>query len=128
MAARPRQDQPAVPGGPGPPLQELGLKVVQLLGKRKAGRRTTGWMPPGTRRGGATRRTPSISCWLPHGANATRNVVAQGADPGSLLRLCRDLIALRSAEFRRRITRSRRWARCTGLEARPRHVARSVRN
>ena len=29
------QDQPAVPGEPGPPLQELGLKVVQLLGKRK---------------------------------------------------------------------------------------------
>jgi hypothetical protein len=30
------QDQSAVPGEPGPPLQELGLKVVQLLGKRKA--------------------------------------------------------------------------------------------
>jgi glutaminase len=29
------QDQLAVPGEPGPPLQELGLKVVQLLGKRK---------------------------------------------------------------------------------------------
>lgn len=31
-----RQDRPAVPGPPGPPLQELGLKVAQLLGKRKA--------------------------------------------------------------------------------------------
>lgn len=31
-----RPDRPAVPGEPGPPLQELGLKVVQLLGKRKA--------------------------------------------------------------------------------------------
>ena len=31
-----RQDQSALPGEPGPPLRELGLKVVQLLGKRKA--------------------------------------------------------------------------------------------
>ena len=31
-----RPDRPAVPGEPGPPLQELGLKVVQLLSKRKA--------------------------------------------------------------------------------------------
>ena len=30
------QDQPAVPGEPGPSLPELGLKVMQLLGKRKA--------------------------------------------------------------------------------------------
>ena len=30
------QDQSAVPGEPGPPLRELGLKVVQLLGMRKA--------------------------------------------------------------------------------------------
>ena len=31
-----RPDRPAVPGELGPPLQELGLKVVQLLSKRKA--------------------------------------------------------------------------------------------
>jgi len=31
-----RQNQQAVPSEPGPPLQELGLKVAQLLGKRKA--------------------------------------------------------------------------------------------
>jgi alpha-glucosidase len=41
--------------------------------------------------------------WLPYGDNAARNVAAQRDDPGSVLRLCRDLIALRSAEFRGRI-------------------------
>ena len=36
MAAQPPPGRLAVPGEPGPPLQELGLKVVQLLSKRKA--------------------------------------------------------------------------------------------
>jgi len=39
--------------------------------------------------------------WLPYGDNAARNVAAQRGDPASVLRLCRDLIALRRAEFGR---------------------------
>jgi alpha-glucosidase len=42
--------------------------------------------------------------WLPYGDNAARHVAAQRADPGSMLRLCRDLIALRSAESGGRVT------------------------
>jgi alpha-glucosidase len=41
--------------------------------------------------------------WLPYGDNAARNVAAQREDPASVLRLCRDLIALRRAEFGGRI-------------------------
>jgi alpha-glucosidase len=37
--------------------------------------------------------------WLPYGDHAVRNVAAQREDPASVLRLCRDLIALRRAEF-----------------------------
>jgi glycosidase len=47
---------------------------------------------------------PGVRPWLPYGDNPTRNVAAQRDDPGSVLRLCRDLIAQRSAEFRGRIT------------------------
>ena len=39
--------------------------------------------------------------WLPYGDNAARSVAAQRGDPASVLRLCRDLIALRRAEFGR---------------------------
>lgn len=35
LLSRPR-DQAAAPGDPGPPLPQLGLEVVALLGKRKA--------------------------------------------------------------------------------------------
>jgi alpha-glucosidase len=38
--------------------------------------------------------------WLPYGDHAGRNVAAQREDPASTLHLCRDLIALRRAEFR----------------------------
>jgi glycosidase len=42
-----------------------------------------------------------VSPWLPYGDNASRNVADQRGDPASVLRLCRDLIALRRAEFGR---------------------------
>jgi alpha-glucosidase len=41
--------------------------------------------------------------WLPYGNNTARNVATQRENPGSMLRLCRDLIALRSAAFGGRI-------------------------
>ncbi|HUL25149.1 MAG TPA: alpha-amylase family glycosyl hydrolase [Streptosporangiaceae bacterium] len=37
--------------------------------------------------------------WLPIGDHAERNVASQRDDPASTLRLCRDLLALRRAEF-----------------------------
>jgi len=40
-----------------------------------------------------------VTPWLPLGDNARRNVAAQRDDPGSTLRLVRDLLALRRAEF-----------------------------
>jgi alpha-glucosidase len=43
--------------------------------------------------------------WLPYGDNAARNVAAQRDDPGSVLHLCRHLIALRSANFREEVPR-----------------------
>jgi glycosidase len=42
-----------------------------------------------------------VTPWLPYGDNAARNVAAQRGDPASVLQLCRDLIALRRAEFGR---------------------------
>jgi alpha-glucosidase len=53
------------------------------------------WDPSPT--GGFT--ASGIKPWLPYGDNGSRNVEAQRADTGSVLRLCRDLIALRRAEF-----------------------------
>jgi alpha-glucosidase len=40
-----------------------------------------------------------VTPWLPYGDNAQRNVADQRDDPGSTLRFCRDLLALRRAEF-----------------------------
>ena len=40
-----------------------------------------------------------VTPWLPFGDNARRNVAAQRDDPGSTLRLCRDLLALRRTAF-----------------------------
>jgi alpha-glucosidase len=40
-----------------------------------------------------------VTPWLPFGDNARRNVAAQRDDPGSTLRLCRDLTALRRTAF-----------------------------
>jgi alpha-glucosidase len=42
-----------------------------------------------------------VTPWLPSGDSTARNVAAQRGDPASVLRLCRDLIALRRAEFGR---------------------------
>jgi alpha-glucosidase len=39
-----------------------------------------------------------VKPWLPFGDNAARNVAGQRKDPGSTLRLCRDLLALRRTE------------------------------
>jgi alpha-glucosidase len=41
-----------------------------------------------------------VTPWLPFGDNTTRNVAAQREDPGSALRLTRDLLALRRTAFR----------------------------
>jgi alpha-glucosidase len=40
-----------------------------------------------------------VTPWLPFGDNTSRNVAAQRRDPGSTLRLTRDLLALRRAAF-----------------------------
>jgi glycosidase len=45
----------------------------------------------GTRSAGFT--AEGVRPWLPYGDNATRNVASQRDDPGSVLNLCRDLIA-----------------------------------
>jgi alpha-glucosidase len=45
--------------------------------------------------GGFTR--PGVEPWLPMGGPKSANVADQRADPGSVLRLCRDIIALRRA-------------------------------
>ncbi len=63
--------------------------------------------------GGFTR--PGADPWLPAGYPAARNVAGQRGDPGSVLHLCRDLIALRRE---RADLRTGGWA---SLEA-PEHV------
>jgi glycosidase len=40
-----------------------------------------------------------VTPWLPIGEHAKRNVAAEQADPASILNLCRELLALRRAEF-----------------------------
>src|SRR5262249_56932436 len=42
--------------------------------------------------------TEGVTPWLPYGDNAQRNVADQRDDPGSTLRFCRDLLALRRGE------------------------------
>jgi glycosidase len=42
---------------------------------------------------------PGVRPWLPIGGHAERNVAGQRDDPASTLRFCRDLLALRHAEF-----------------------------
>jgi alpha-glucosidase len=49
--------------------------------------------------------TGGVTPWLPYGDNARRNVADQRDDPGSTLRLCRDLLALRKAEFNGQVAR-----------------------
>jgi alpha-glucosidase len=45
-----------------------------------------------------------VTPWLPYGDNAHRNVAAQRGDPDSTLNLCRNLLALRKAEFAGQVT------------------------
>jgi glycosidase len=40
-----------------------------------------------------------VTPWLPYGDNARRNVADQRDDPDSTLNVCRNLLALRKAEF-----------------------------
>jgi alpha-glucosidase len=56
-----------------------------------------------------------VAPWLPYGDNASRNVAAQRDDPASVLRLCRDLIALRAREFGGRIASYRELPGPPGL-------------
>jgi alpha-glucosidase len=44
-----------------------------------------------------------VTPWLPYGDNTHRNVAGQRDDPGSTLNLCRNLLALRRAEFAGRL-------------------------
>lgn len=62
----------------------------------------------GTPRQSAGFTAAGVRPWLPGGGSASGNVAVQRDDPGSVLRLCRDLLALRSAAFSGRIARYRR--------------------
>ena len=58
-----------------------------------------------------------VTPWLPYGDNAHRNVAAQRADPDSTLNLCRDLLALRKAEFHGEVGRYERLPSPPGVWA-----------
>ena len=79
---------------------ELGMENVPIPRERvvdvddRDGERTPmQWS--GEEGGGFT--DPGVEPWLPLGEHRSRNVADQRADPASVLRLCRDLIALRRA-------------------------------
>jgi alpha-glucosidase len=78
-----------------PELQrdEMTLGEVSSRGNRDRGRTPMQWDPSAL--GGFT---TAARPWLPVGDAAARNVADQRADPGSMLSLCRDLLALRRAE------------------------------
>jgi alpha-glucosidase len=61
---------------------------------RDPGRTPMQWMSEP----GAGFTHPGVSPWLPVGDASSRNVRDQRSDPGSILTLCRDLIALRRSE------------------------------
>jgi alpha-glucosidase len=87
---------------------EIGLTDVAVPPELQRDAMTMG---PGAERGNRDRaRTPmpwdaaggftaAARPWLPMGDAAARNVAGQRADPGSVLTLCRDLVALRRAEL-----------------------------
>ena len=91
----------------------LGVAYWPAYAGRDGARTPMPWRPgPG---GGFTR--PGVEPWLPFGDNDVVNVEAQRHDPGSILHLVRDLIALRRAEpdlaagdYRRRATDEGSWA------------------
>ena len=71
---------------------------VGLLGDPERGGRDGARPPmPWSAEPGAGFTAPGVEPWLPFGG-LSANVAAQRDDPGSVLRLCRDLIALRRAE------------------------------
>jgi alpha-glucosidase len=87
---------------------------VRGFGPERPGRdpaRTPMQWEPGE---GAGFTAPGVEPWLPLGDAAARNVADQREDPGSTLRLVRDLIALRRAE--RDLVRGA-YARVPGPEA-----------
>jgi alpha-glucosidase len=67
-------------------------RILDRIG-RDVGRTPMPWSSEPA--GGFTR--PGVEPWLPMGAPASCNVAGQREDPGSVLHLCRDLIALRRA-------------------------------
>jgi alpha-glucosidase len=79
-----------------PDLQrdEMTLGSTGPEGNRDRGRTPMQW--DGSTVGGFT---TAARPWLPLGDTAARNVADQRDDPGSTLRWCRDLLALRRAEF-----------------------------
>jgi alpha-glucosidase len=79
-----------------PELQrdEMTLAEDSQRGNRDRARTPMQW--DGSASGGFT---AAARPWLPVGDAAARNVAAERADPGSLLALCRDLLALRRAEL-----------------------------
>jgi alpha-glucosidase len=69
------------------------------LGEQSArGNRDRGRTPMQWDRSALGGFTTAARPWLPVGDAAARNVADQRADPGSMLNLCRDLLALRRAE------------------------------
>jgi alpha-glucosidase len=71
---------------------------VGLLGDAERGGRDGARTPmPWSAEPGAGFTAPGVEPWLPFG-DLSANVAAQRDDPASLLRLCRDLIALRRAD------------------------------
>jgi alpha-glucosidase len=71
----------------------VGLRRWPDVPGRDGARNPMQWTGEAT--GGFTRR--GVEPWLPMGDAASCNVADQRDDPGSVLRLCRDLIALRGA-------------------------------
>jgi alpha-glucosidase len=89
---------------------EIGMTDVAVPAPLRRDKMT----PPGARSAGRdAERTPmqwdaspsagftaeGVTPWLPFGDNAHRNVAGQREDPGSTLRLCRDLLAMRRTAF-----------------------------
>jgi len=70
----------------------LGVRYMPYYAGRDAGRTPMHWEDAPS--GGFTE--PGVTPWLPLGDTAARNVESQRDDPASILRLTRDVIALRS--------------------------------
>ncbi|HET7016987.1 MAG TPA: alpha-amylase family glycosyl hydrolase [Streptosporangiaceae bacterium] len=71
------------------------MSIEQPFGGRDRGRTPMQWDASA----GAGFTAQQVRPWLPIGDNTARNVAAQRADADSTLTFCRDLIALRHAEF-----------------------------